>query len=300
MRRVLITGGSGFIGSHLCQSLLADGYEVHVLTRDKAKARNSLPDAVKLYQSLADMDADAPVDAVVNFAGEPLAAGRWSSQRKQRFYDSRVGTTDALYDYFVHAPQPPSVLISGSAIGYYGPHGDEQLSEQGAVVNSFSHRLCDAWELSAKRFADMGCRVCCIRTGVVLGKGEGALARMMPAFKMGLGGRLGSGKQWFSWVHIADMVELLKFCLEHNELRGPVNGTAPEPVTNLELTRQLARSLNRPAIFPMPSPVARLLFGEMAQELLLTGQRVVPTKLQKAGFEFKYPKLQDALKQIIV
>ena len=298
-QRILVTGGTGFIGRHLCQRLLGRGCAVHVISRDKAAASAKVPKGVQLHQGLYDIDDSLRFDGVVNLAGEPLVSGRWNDRRKQQFYESRVGTTDALYDYFVHAPQPPKVLVSGSAIGYYGPHEDDSLDEEGGVTNCYSHQLCDAWESSAKRFADMGCRVCCVRTGVVLGNGEGALARMLPAFRLGLGGRLGSGNQWFSWVHIDDMVAIIDFCLQHPEIRGPVNATAPDAVTNAEFTRQLAAQLHRPAVFPMPALVARLLFGEMAEELLLTGQRVAPAKLQAHDFKFRYPDLPAALQQLI-
>lgn len=299
MARVLVTGGSGFIGRRLCDQLLAHKYAVHVLTRDRLKTSATLPTDVEVHQGFDDIPEHLTFDAVVNLAGEPLVAGRWNSTRKQSFYDSRIGTTDALYDYFVRSPVPPKVLINGSAIGYYGPHGDEALDEEGAVNNCFSHQLCDAWEFSARRFKDMGCRVCYLRTGVVLGPNGGALERMLGPFKMGLGGRLGDGKQWFSWIHLDDLVDIIRYCLEQRSISGPVNGTAPEPVTNETLTKVLAAQLQRPALLPMPEFAARLLFGEMADELLLTGQRVVPQKMLNAGFTFTYPALPDALKQIL-
>lgn len=299
LKRVLVAGGSGFIGRHLCIALVNKGVSVHVLTRnpDKAVKRFSVP--VTLHQSIEAIDLNLRFDAVVNLAGEPLVAGRWNTARKQLIYDSRIDTTDRLCDFFAHSAAPPKVLVSGSAVGYYGPHGAEQLDEQGAAVNGFSHRLCDSWEASAKRFESLGCRVCCSRTGIVLSAEEGALAKMLPAFRLGLGGKLGSGEQWFSWIHIDDMVRLLMRCLEDTSLRGPVNATAPGAVTHAVFTKTLAQVLQRPTLLPMPAFVARLLFGEMADELLLTGQRVYPRKLLEAGFEFNHPDLEPALRSLV-
>ena len=198
-QHLLITGGSGFIGRHLCRRLQDAGYVLHVLTRDKGHAAQRLPAGIHLYSELAELDAATHFYGVVNLAGAPLAAGRWNNARKHGFYSSRIGMTNALYRHFVQALQPPKVLINGSAIGYYGPNGDQPLDEDGTATDCFSHQLCNAWERSAKSFASIGCRVCCLRIGVVLGPEEGALARMLPSFKMGLGGRLGSGRQWFSW-----------------------------------------------------------------------------------------------------
>ncbi|MDM3870311.1 TIGR01777 family oxidoreductase [Porticoccus sp. W117] len=298
-KQILITGGTGFIGKYLCRRLLSDGHGVHVISRHPDRVAASMPDGVKLYSSLTELDSSMAFQQVINLAGEPLAAGRWNERRKQQFRDSRIETTKQLYDFFVQAPRPPQVLLNGSAIGYYGPQGEEPLTEYSSAQDCFSHRLCRDWESSANAFASLGCRVCCLRIGVVLGAGEGALARMLPAFKMGLGGKLGSGEQWFSWVHIDDLVNMLIYCLNHPEMRGAVNGTAPWPVTNLQFSRQLACTLNRPMLLPMPAPVAKILFGEMAEELLLTGQRVVPQKITDAGFHFQYPELAQALRNLL-
>ncbi|MCV6603882.1 MAG: TIGR01777 family oxidoreductase, partial [Porticoccaceae bacterium] len=242
-KQILITGGTGFIGRHLCAQLVAQGFAPHVISRNPKTAATRLPQGAKLYSSLQQVDTSIPFQGVINLAGEPLAAGRWNERRKQNFCDSRIETTKQLYDFFVQAPTPPQVLINGSAIGYYGPQGDEPLNEQAGGVNCFSHRLCRDWEESARAFASLGCRVCYVRIGVVLGENEGALARMLPAFRLGLGGRLGSGKQWFSWVHIDDLVSIIIYCLNHPEVRGAVNGTAPWPVTNAQFSRQLATTL---------------------------------------------------------
>ncbi len=299
IKRLLVTGGTGFIGRHLCAALVEDDIDIHVLTRNPGKAVDRLPASVTFHENIRAIDNNLTFDAVVNLAGEPLADKRWSKKQKQRIYDSRIGTTDQLYEHFTQAATPPRILVSGSAIGYYGPQGSEVLDEKDAVNNnSYSHRLCDSWESSARQFESLGCRVCCIRTGVVLDAAEGALAKMLPAFRLGLGGRLGSGKQWFSWIHIDDMVGLLLLCLNDTSLRGPVNATAPAAVTNAVFTESLARSLHRPALLPMPAFLLRLLFGEMANELLLSGQRVYPQKALDAGYNFRYPNLESALQSI--
>ncbi|MGS2724082.1 TIGR01777 family oxidoreductase [Porticoccus sp. GXU_MW_L64] len=298
-KQILVTGGSGFIGKYLCRRLLAEGYGVHVISRRPTGVSADMPDGVRLYSSLAELDSATAFQGVINLAGEPLAAGRWNERRKQQFRDSRIQTTKRLYDYFVQAPKPPQVLINGSAIGYYGPRGDEPLTEQSRGQDCFSHRLCRDWEAAASTFTSLGCRVCYLRIGVVLGADEGALARMLPAFKLGLGGKLGTGNQWFSWVHIDDLTGMITHCLNHPQMRGAVNATAPWPVTNRQFSQQLASTLNRPMLLPMPAPVATLLFGEMAEELLLSGQRVMPQKITDAGFQFLYPELSQALSNLL-
>ena len=298
-KQILVTGGTGFIGRPLCRRLLDAGFGVHVISRNPEAAKKQMPSDVKLYSSLDELDASIHFQGVINLAGEPLAAGRWNERRKQSFYNSRIDTTKQLYDFFVQAPMPPQVLVNGSAIGYYGPQGDEPLNEQAPGVGCFSHDLCRDWEAAARAFSSLGCRVCSVRIGVVLDSGGGALARMLPAFRIGLGGRLGSGQQWFSWIHRNDLVGIIFHCLNHSEVRGAVNGTAPWPVTNGDFSRQLARVLKRPMLLPMPGAVARLLFGEMADELLLVGQRVVPEKITQAGYQFQYPELAGALRAIL-
>jgi uncharacterized protein (TIGR01777 family) len=297
MATILVTGGSGFIGGHFCRQATDLGWTVIVLTRKTKAAADRLPSTVHCIERLSELDTQQPIDIILNLAGEPLAEGRWTAARKQSFVDSRVHITNQLYQYFSALEIKPKVFISGSAIGYYGP-SDKPLDETGLTGDGFSERLCSNWEASAMQFEGLGCRVCYLRTGIVLGE-QGALAKMLPAFKLALGGPIGDGKQWMSWIHIEDMVSLILFCINSATLAGPVNATAPNPVTNRVFSKTLGAALHRPAIFPMPAPVVRLLFGEMGEALLLEGQSVLPKKLQDSGFEFKYPQLDEALRQLI-
>jgi uncharacterized protein (TIGR01777 family) len=297
MSSILITGGSGFIGRRFCTQAQQLGFQLCVLTRNPEAAAARLPASVRLIQRLSELEADYAPEVIVNLAGEPLAAGRWTQRRKQRFYDSRINLTDRLYDFCVARGHKPAVVISGSAIGYYGP-GDQPLDEHSTAVDGFSHQLCKTWEQSAKRFETLGTRVCYLRTGIVLGE-EGALARMLPPFKLALGGPIGSGKQGMSWIHINDMVGAILHCINNPQIGGPVNATAPHPVSNAEFSTCLGVALNRPARLPMPALMVKLLFGEMGEELLLQGQYVLPNKLLANDFQFQYPDLEQALQQIV-
>ena len=296
-KTVLVTGASGFIGHYFCQSAREKGLNVIALSRYPEKAQKRLLGVV-MVKNLEELPP-GKIHYVVNLAGEPLVSGRWNAKRKQEFIHSRVGVTNQLFEFFKQQAEYPEVLVNGSAVGYYGPCDDELLDENSEYHDSFSHDLCNKWEQSAGQFNELGTRICCLRTGIVLGKGEGALARMLPPFKMGLGGRLGSGKQWMPWIHIEDQINLIFHCLNRSDLNGSVNATAPNPMTNNDFSQTLGRVLSRPVIFPMPAVIARLLFGEMADELLLTGQRVHPRKVLESGFEFQYPELESALKQIL-
>ena len=297
--RLLITGGTGFLGSSLCDRALQLDYRVTVLSRDARRAKTLLPTEVGCYQSLeAIPDLDA-IGCILNLAGEPLAARRWSSERKKEFFASRVGTTQALFEHFKGAGVVPPVVISGSAIGYYGAQNDRVLDEAAEFRDCFSHQLCDAWEKAASNFSELGSRVCLLRTGIVLDKDRGALAKMLPPFRLGLGGPLGNGKQWMSWIHRDDFVALVFHCLRRSDVSGAVNATAPEAVTNQVFSRTLGKVLGRPAFFRMPSQVVKLMFGEMAKELLLSGQRVYPRKALETGFIYQYPELEGALRNIL-
>lgn len=300
MKTILITGGTGFIGRHLCQRLIDLGWHVIVISRNVATAGSRLPAAVELIGSLGGLSAETEVDAVINLAGQPLAAGRWTEPHKQKFIDSRIGTTNALYRFFAAREQKPKVLLSGSAIGFYGAGNgqDMPVDETGACVDNFSHQLCKRWEQSAAQFQSLGARVVYLRTGIVLGE-EGALAKMLPPFKLALGGPIGDGQQWMPWIHIDDMVALICHCLEDDSLAGPVNATAPNPVRNTEFTKQLGAALGRPAIFPMPAFMVKILFGQMGEELLLQGQQVIPRKVQDSGFKFQYPLLTNTLSDLL-
>ncbi len=292
---VLITGGTGLIGSALCKSLAFKEIKLTVLTRDIQKAKIRLPIAgVHFIEQLAQIKADDQIDAVVNLAGATIAKP-WSESYKQTIVQSRVALTQSLVKFLGTLTTPPKVLVSGSAVGYYGPQGDDKLSESSSVVPSFSHTLCEEWEAAANEATAFGIRVVNLRTGVVLSKKEGALAKMRLPFSLGLGGPVGSGEQWMSWVHHDDIVNIILFCMLQ-DIKGPVNATAPNPVTNKIFSQTYGKVLHRPAILPMPAWFLRLVMGQMAEELLLTGQRVVPTKLEQAGFIFTYPELEGALK----
>jgi len=293
--QVLVTGGTGFIGRALVRALLAQGQGVTVLTRDPAKARRVLPADVAPVERLAGL---APPLAVVNLAGENLGAHRWNAARKRAFMESRAGTTRALVEWMKGLPRPPRVLVSGSAVGYYGARGDEPLTEDAAPGHEYQSELCARWEDAALAAEALGVRVCRIRIGVVLGPRGGALAAMKPAFSLGLGGHLGSGGQWMSWIHRDDLVSLVLWLLAGEGRSGAYNATAPQPATNREFARALGAALHRPAVLPMPAFAVKLLVGEMSH-LLLTGQKVLPARALAEGFSFRYPELPAALAQVL-
>ncbi|HYL35568.1 MAG TPA: TIGR01777 family oxidoreductase [Bryobacteraceae bacterium] len=295
---VTLTGASGFLGHLVVEKLLAAGHQVQALGRKRA-ANIPAQVAFSQWDALAEPPAAslAGAGAVIHLAGEPVAQ-RWTPAAKARIRSSRVDSTRRIVDALSKEPQRPRVLVCASAIGFYGPRGDEALTETSAPSGSdFLARLAIEWEGAAGLAEALGIRVVQLRLGVVLGRG-GALAKMLPPFRFGAGGRLGSGRQWMSWIHIQDAVRLVLFAMENASLRGPVNATAPNPVTNAEFTRQLASALHRPALFPVPGFALRLLLGEMSQ-ILLTGQRVLPKAAEAAGFEFQYPELRTALASIL-
>jgi uncharacterized protein len=271
---VAITGASGFIGSRLTQRLQAEGHATR---------------AISLRTALAP-DALSGCDAVVNLAGENIAQ-RWTPAAKGRIRESRVAGTRALAAAM--RAHPPAVLVSASAVGYYGSRADEILTEQSKPGADFLAQVCAEWERRALEVATVGVRVALLRTGMVLGTEGGALSRMLPPFKLGVGGRLGSGTQWMSWIHIADLCDLILFALREPTVSGPLNATSPNPVSNADFTRALARIL-RPALFPVPAFALKLIFGEMA-EVLLASQRAVPDAALRAGFVFQHPEIGAAL-----
>ena len=297
MAHVLITGGTGFIGRNLIPLLKDKSYQITVLTRSPEKYRAyPIFNDVKLTSSLSDV---SPVDIVINLAGANLAAKRWSDSYKQEIVESRLNLTENLIEWLKGQSQKPHTLISGSAIGYYGARGNEELDEESTSgsASEFQVRLCSRWEDTAHKAESLGIRVCCIRTGVVLGN-EGALKKMLPPFKFGLGGKLGDGNQYFSWIHIQDHINAVMHLIEHQELRGVFNLTAPNPVTNERLTKALGKTLNRPTFATMPAFALKIIVGEMAT-MLLTGQRVFPKKLVKSGFIFKYSTIDEALEDLL-
>lgn len=301
--RILLTGGTGFIGRRLSELLIARGDDVTVLTRDPRAARSGLKATrVAIWDpALGPAPADllGSTDAVVNLLGESIAKGRWTAAKKTRILDSRVTGTRNLVNGIRAASPRPKTLVSGSAIGYYGPHGDETLDEGCPAGHDFLADVARAWEAEATRAFESGVRVVILRAGVVLGPGGGALGAMLPPFKLGVGGPIGSGGQWMSWIHRDDHCGLVMHALDRTELTGPVNGTAPNPVTNRDFAKVLGRVLGRPALLPTPGFALKLLLGEMAVPLLLSGQMVVPKRAQQTGFHFKYPVLEGALREIL-
>jgi len=295
MSNALITGGTGFIGRHLCESLLDDGWSVQVVTRDTSAAAGVLPSGA---MPIGTARSASPADAVVNLAGENLADGRWTEARKREMRDSRLRITRELTDVMAGWDTPAPVLISGSAVGYYGARGDDELDENEPPGDEFQSELCVAWEQAARRADGGAARVCRIRTGIVLGAGDGALAQMVTPFRFGLGGHFGSGRQFMPWIHIHDHIRAMRFLIENDGCEGAFNLSAPRPVTNREFTTTLARVLRRPKLAWVPGPVLKLMVGEMAH-LLLTGQRAVPAVLAQAGFSFNYTALEPALANLV-
>jgi hypothetical protein len=279
--RVRVTGASGLVGSALLPFLAVGGHEATGLGRDWTPA---------------DLEG---ADAVVHLAGENIGSGRWTAAKKARIWESRVHGTRRLARALAAMARPPRILVSASAVGIYGDRPDEVLSEGSAPGHGFLAEVCREWEAATEPAARAGLRVVRARLGVVLSPKGGALARMLTPFKLGLGGRIGSGGQGMSWIGIEDLVDALRFALQAPGLEGAVNVVAPEPVTNAEFSGTLARVLKRPAIFPMPAFAARLAFGEMAQELLLSGQHAIPSKLLAAGHRFRHPRLEDALRALL-
>lgn len=291
---VLVTGATGFIGYHFCMAAIKKGYKVVALSRNVMSARDRLP-GVKVIAGLDELSEMQSINCVLNLAGEPLISGRWNKALKQKFINSRVNITNELFDYFKAKGSYPDVVVSGSAVGYYGSNDDKIIDETSACCKGYSQHLCSMWESAASQFQLLGSRVCYLRTGIVLGRGEGALARMVPPFKLGLGGKIGSGQQWMPWIYITDQVSLIFHCMEQKNILGGINACSPNPVTNSYFTRALGEALSRPTFFSMPSIIARVIFGEMAQELLLSGQRAMPKKALETGFKFNYPNIESAL-----
>ena len=297
-KRILITGGTGFIGHVLCRELLARDYELTVFSRQPPETVKSSCGRVEAVSDLQQLRSHPGYDAVINLAGEGIADKRWSETRKQELRDSRIGVTETLVEVIRSWERAPKVLVSGSAVGFYGDQGAATVTEDTNPNDEFTHRLCRDWENAAKPLADDGVRVCFSRTGVVAGPGGGFLERMILPFKLGLGGRLGSGTQYMPWIHRDDVVGALIWMMENPNASGPFNVVSPNPATNAEFTRTLGKVLHRPTLFPAPAPVLKVALGEMAR-LLLTGQKAIPERLTQEKFEFRYPDLEQALSQSV-
>lgn len=296
--RILITGGTGLIGRSLCHALASDGHAVTVLSRTPAAVAARCGAGIEALGSLNALTPEVSFDAVINLAGEPIASGRWTRRRRQRLWESRVSLTRKLADRIAGAHRKPAVWLSGSAIGYYGNCGDTAIDESASAANDTLGRLCLAWEQATGPAAEAGVRVCLLRTGLVLSREGGLLSRLRPPFRLGLGARLGSGRQWMSWIHEEDYVNLVRLLLITPDAVGPINLTAPNPVTNAEFTDTLAHALHRPAFLAVPAWVLKLALGEMST-MLLDGQRVLPTKATRLGFKFAHPTLATALPALL-
>jgi uncharacterized protein (TIGR01777 family) len=298
--RIVIAGGTGFLGRALCAGLARDGHEVVVLSRAARGETRRVREIAWVPDGGVGPWADVitGAEAVVNLAGAGLADQRWTAARKADLRSSRLLATGSLVAAIRRSPAPPRVLLSGSAIGYYGPRGDEPVSEASGRGDDFLARLVADWEAAAAPAASPQTRVVLLRSGLVLGREGGALAKMLPPFKLGIAGPLGGGAQWMSWIHRDDWVAMVQWLIAEARVRGAVNLTAPEPETNRALSRALGRALHRPAILPVPGFALRLLYGELA-DTLLTGQRVLPTVAQSLGFEFRYPSLEPALRHLL-
>jgi len=297
MARVLVSGSSGLLGSALVPKLQEAGHQVIRLVRRPASGSHEIywnPETGEL-----DHNALVGIEAAVNLAGYGIAERRWTAEVKNLIRNSRVQSTRLLAQTLANLEPRPRVLVNASAVGYYGDRGNEELTEESPPGRDFLAQVCQEWESATEPAVLAGIRVVCCRLGVVLSDRGGALPRMRLPFLLCLGGCIGSGQQYWSWIHIADAVRAFLFVLEHEALRGPVNFVSPQPVTNAEFTRILGRVLRRPTIFPMPAFAARLVFGEMADALFLSSARVIPRKLQEHGFTFEYPELESALRQLL-
>ena len=297
---VLVTGATGFVGSRLVEALVDAGHAVTVLTRARVSASAlSLLGPVRVVTSLDELPGDTRVDAVINLAGEPISNGLWTRAKRARIVRSRVEVTDAVVALIARLERRPAVLVSGSAIGWYGLRGDEWVAEDSEGRACFSHEVCRQWEGRARQAAALGVRTVLLRTGLVLDRDGGLLARMLTPFEFGLGGRFGRGNQWMSWIHRDDLVRMIMHAVATPALSGAVNGVAPEPVRNRKFARTLARALHRPALMPVPAWPLRLALSDLADELLLGGQRVRPEAALESGFKFWHSTLQSALNVIV-
>jgi uncharacterized protein len=304
--RVVVTGATGFVGVRLVEQLHFLGNQVVMLVRDPVKALRQFP---KEYFPKVDIVGYTPLelgawtsvisgsDAIINLAGAPIVDQRWSESRKQEIIQSRAGTTKVLVSAIQAAAVKPKVLVSGSAIGYYGSDPAKTFDEYSYAGQDFLAEVCQAWEAAAEPVTDVGVRLVKLRTGIVLAYG-GTLAKLLPIFKLGVGGKIGSGDQWFSWIHRDDLVSLILFAIANSQIVGVVNGTAPNPVTNDQLTKTLAKVIDRPAFLPVPASALLILLGESAS-VILGGQKVLPQKATINRFAFAYPDLESALRQIL-
>lgn len=303
-KRVVITGATGLIGRKLCAQLSAKGYQIVVFSRDADAARRSIPGAAE-YVAWTPSESGpwaAAIDgayAVINMAGAPIIGKRWNAAYKQELRDSRIIGTRGLVNAMAAAQRKPEVFVSGSAIGYYGNRDDTPLDEEAQPGSDFLAKLAIDWEQEAAKAEQLGVRTVLLRTGIVLDTEGGALKPLLLPFRLGVGGPVLPGSQYWSWIHLDDVVGLIVFALENDRVRGALNGTAPEPLTNRQFSTILGKVLRRPSLMPVPGFALNLLLGEVAEPLIVNGQRVIPAKAQQIGYSFKYPRLEPALRQLL-
>ncbi|EHQ91011.1 TIGR01777 family oxidoreductase [Desulfosporosinus youngiae] len=299
---VLIFGGTGFLGRHLTEELLSCGYQVSVITRNRQMIANKIESDVELLEwdnttPLSSIRNLGAIDGVINFAGESIGNRRWTDSVKPEILNSRINSTRAIVNAINDGTIKPKVLINASAVGYYGSHQNEKITESEAPGQDFLAEVCRKWEAEAYKVHKQSTRVVTIRIGIVLGS-QGALARMVTPYKFYVGGPLGKGDQWLSWIHIQDLLRMLRFIIEQDQVTGPVNGTAPNPVTMKDFSKTLGEVLGRPSWLPAPEFLLRMALGQMS-EMLLHGQRAIPKKIVEAGFEFRFPDLKSALEDAL-
>jgi hypothetical protein len=293
--KILIAGASGFVGKSLCQFLETKDHEVFKLVRDQKDVSENAILWNPENESISSAEKCENMDAAINLSGENIATGRWNDEKKTKILNSRVKSTTTLCKILSSLKHPPKVLINASAIGFYGDRGDEILTEDSHAGINFLSGVCLQWEAATRLLSQTSIRVVCLRTGAVLSQDGGALSKILIAFKIGLGGKLGSGKQYFSFIDLTDLTRIILFAIENEKLAGAINAVTPHPVTNEEFTKTLGGILHRPTFFNVPAFAARLGFGQMADELVLASERVIPKKLMDAGFKFDYPTIEDTL-----
>lgn len=293
---ILVTGGTGLIGTRLSAALATRGHQIWVYSRKPWHASKRLPGSVVVIDSFDQIPDDFALDAVINLAGENIAGGRWTERRKKKIFDSRIGVTEALLALVQRLKNKPKVLISGSAVGFYGDAGHAELTESSpAVKRDFTYLLCDAWENAARSFAHGGTRVCILRIGLVLTHHGGFLGKLLPLYRKGLGSIMGDGNQWLSWIHLEDLIEVIVRCLDASAAEGVYNAVAPQPVNYRKFHKTLAQICDVPALLRIPKLPLSLALGEMSV-LMLGGQKVLPARLVREGFEFRYPDINSALR----
>ncbi|MCK4502507.1 MAG: TIGR01777 family oxidoreductase [Desulfuromonadales bacterium] len=293
--KILISGASGLIGQELATSLSSKGHQVLSLHRNSTE---EVP-FWNIEKKIIELGTENKIDAVINLAGENIAAARWTAEKKDKILNSRIDGTRLIADYFSKAKHKPKIIISGSAVGYYGDRGTEELDESSPKGTGFLSEVCGEWEAATETATQANIRVVNIRLGMVLSSKGGALAKMVLPFRAGMGGMIGDGKQYISWITISDVGEIINHIIKTETIRGPINLVSPEAVTNYQFTKTLGRVLHRPTILPLPAFLAKIIFGEMAEELLLTSTKVKPDKLLQSGYSFKHPTLDIALKTLL-